>query len=195
MAYPTVSAPYGLKPINRVDGMPYAGATRQYGVDTGSSAAALFYGDLVILVAGKIQKWVAGTGLRPLGVFVGAQYVNSMGQTVQAQSCPLGVTNPIAYVVVDGQAAFQVVVASMGGTVVDTTTIAAIGANVDFTPGSGNTTTGDSTGYVVSGSEATTANLPLRVIDVVPATATANGFPELIVKINVSQFDDATGVV
>ena len=29
MAYPTVSAPYGLKPINRIDGLPYAGATQQ----------------------------------------------------------------------------------------------------------------------------------------------------------------------
>jgi hypothetical protein len=28
MAYPTVSAPYGFQAINRVDGMPYAGATR-----------------------------------------------------------------------------------------------------------------------------------------------------------------------
>jgi hypothetical protein len=27
MAFPTVSAPYGFKPINRFDGMPYAGAT------------------------------------------------------------------------------------------------------------------------------------------------------------------------
>ena len=29
MAYPTVSAPYGLVPVNRADFMPYAGATRQ----------------------------------------------------------------------------------------------------------------------------------------------------------------------
>ena len=29
MAYPTVSAPYGLKPINSIDGKPYAGAFRQ----------------------------------------------------------------------------------------------------------------------------------------------------------------------
>ena len=28
MAYPTVSAPYGFKPVNRIDGMPYAGQTR-----------------------------------------------------------------------------------------------------------------------------------------------------------------------
>ena len=30
MAYPTVSAPYGLKPINLYGGTPFAGATRQY---------------------------------------------------------------------------------------------------------------------------------------------------------------------
>ena len=35
MAYPTVSAPYGLKPINRVDGMPYAGAIRQIPIAAG----------------------------------------------------------------------------------------------------------------------------------------------------------------
>ena len=28
MAYPTVNAPYGFEPINRIGGMPYAGATR-----------------------------------------------------------------------------------------------------------------------------------------------------------------------
>jgi len=29
MAYPTVSAPYGFKPINSIGGTPYAGSTRQ----------------------------------------------------------------------------------------------------------------------------------------------------------------------
>ena len=29
MAYPTVDAPYGLKPVNLVGGLPFAGATRQ----------------------------------------------------------------------------------------------------------------------------------------------------------------------
>jgi hypothetical protein len=38
MAFPTVSAPYGFKPINRFDGMPYAGATNQYPVTVWSSS-------------------------------------------------------------------------------------------------------------------------------------------------------------
>ena len=41
MAYPTVSAPYGLEPINRVDGMPYAGAIRQIPSAAGYATAIL----------------------------------------------------------------------------------------------------------------------------------------------------------
>ena len=192
MAYPTVSAPYGFEPINRVDGMPYAGATRQYALD---SAANIFYGDLVKLVAGVVSKFVPGTDTNPLGVFVGAQYTNSMGQTIQGQYYPAGAANGIGYIVVDGQAAYKVAVTTALGAVIDTTTIAAIGANIQAVGGSGNTTTGDSTMSVLAGSEGISATLPVKVIDVVPATKTATGYPELIVKINVTQFNNAAGVV
>lgn len=192
MAYPTVSAPYGFKPINSVDGKPYAGATRQYAVE---GSANIFYGDLVKIVAGEVAPFVPGTDENPAGVFVGAQYTNSMGQTIQGQYYPAGAANGIAYVVVDPQAAYQVAVTSNGTTVVSTTTIAAIGANMEVFAGTGNTTTGDSGMSIDAGSEAVTATLPVRVVDVVPATKTSTGYPELIVKINVTQFDSATGVV
>lgn len=210
MAYPTVSAPYGLQPINRVDGMPYAGATRQYPID--ATQGNIFNGDLVNLVGGKIVKWqnIVGGAARPLGVFVGAQYTNSMGQTVQGQMFPAGSANGVAYVVVDGQAAFKVVVAqenpSGGGAVVIGAAYSVVGANMDITVGTGNTITGDSGTFVTYGSQAgggTSTFLPVKVIDVVPASATVTDggtgptttYPELIVKINVSQFDDAQGVV
>ena len=48
MAYPTVSAPYGLKPINSIDGKPYAGAFRQIPVAAGF-ATAVFNGDTVLI--------------------------------------------------------------------------------------------------------------------------------------------------
>ena len=48
MAYPTVSAPYGLVPVNRIDGLPYAGAIRQIPVAAGY-ATAIFNGDTVKL--------------------------------------------------------------------------------------------------------------------------------------------------
>ena len=56
MAYPTVSKPYGLQPINRVDGMPYAGATRQIPIASDYNTA-IFNGDIVRVAAGgNIQK-------------------------------------------------------------------------------------------------------------------------------------------
>ena len=192
MAYPTVSAPYGFQPIDRVDGMPYAGATRQYAID---NAADIYNGDLVVLVAGVIYPFTGTDAGYPLGVFMGAQYTNSMGQTIQGQYYPAGAANGVAYVVVDDQAAYKVAVTDSGSAVVDTTTIAAIGSNMEVVQGTGSTTTGNSGMSLLAGSEIVTSTFPIRVVDVVPATKTATGYPELIVKINVTQFARATGVV
>ena len=192
MAYPTVSAPYGFKPINSVDGKPYAGATRQYAIEGTDS---IFFGDLVKLVQGEVLPFDGTDSGFPLGVFVGAQYTNSMGQTIQGQYYPAGSANGVAYVVVDSQAAYQVAVTDSGSIVDDSTTIAAIGANMEVVLGTGDATTGNSGMSVLAGSEIDTAAFPIRVVDVVPATQTATGYPELVVKINVTQFDRATGVV
>ena len=48
MAYPTVSKPYGLQPINLIGGQVFAGATR-YRRIASAYATAIFYGDLVKL--------------------------------------------------------------------------------------------------------------------------------------------------
>jgi len=82
MAYPTVSAPYGFRPINSIGGTPYAGSTRLVPVDSG----AIYTGDLVELLAtGKCAVIADGTAApQALGVCVGVQYTNSSGQTVQA---------------------------------------------------------------------------------------------------------------
>lgn len=192
MAYPTVSAPYGFKPINSVDGKPYAGATRQYAIEGTDS---IYYGDLVKLVAGQVLPFDGTNSGYPLGVFVGAQYTNSMGQTIQGQYYPATSANGIAYVVVDPQAAYQVAVTDSGSNVVDTTLLSAIGANMEVVLGTGSATTGDSGMSVLAGSEIDTAAFPIRVVDVIPETKTSTGYPELVVKINVTQFQNATGVV
>ncbi len=70
MAYPTVSAPYGFHPINRVDGTPYAGQTRLIPIAS-TYNTAIFYGDLVkIVAAGTIEKFTGTTTGSPSGVFV-----------------------------------------------------------------------------------------------------------------------------
>ena len=35
MAYPTVDAPYGLKPVKLLSGVPYVGTVRQYSIASG----------------------------------------------------------------------------------------------------------------------------------------------------------------
>ena len=190
MAYPTVSAPYGFRPINRVDGMPYAGSTRSYAID---DAADIFFGDLVILDGGEIKPFTGTDSGFPLGVFMGCSYTNSMGQTVFGQYYPAGAVDGVAKVVVDDQAAYQVVVTD-GGDVDDSLTAANLGSNIAVVLGTGNTATGNS-GMSVDGTDlATTGTYPIRIIDVVPASETINGFPELIVKINVTQFQNPDGV-
>ena len=95
MAYPTVSAPYGFQPINRIGGNPYAGSTRLIPVDSG----AVYDGDLVeMLSSGKCAVIASGSSAAQcVGVCVGVQYTNSLGQTVQAQYAPAsGVTNVVA---------------------------------------------------------------------------------------------------
>lgn len=192
MAYPTVSAPYGLKPINRVDGMPYAGAIRQIPVASGY-ATAICNGDTVKISDGYIVADTGTNNATPCGVLVGCQYVNSSGQTVQGQYYPAAASNAIAYVVDDPMAAFKVAVVS------GTTTIAAVartvvGSNMALVQNTGSTTTGDSAVAVLSTSSSTTNTLPVRVIDVVPDTATSSGYVELIVKINTHQYNSTTGV-
>ena len=51
MAYPTVAAPYGLKPVNLIGGQVFAGSTRNVKVQYGY-ATNIFYGDLVAITRG-----------------------------------------------------------------------------------------------------------------------------------------------
>jgi hypothetical protein len=198
MAYPTVDAPYGLEPINSVDGKPYAGAIRQIPI-TASYGTAIYNGDIVKLVTGgTVEKSAIGanvTAQPTLGVFVGCSYTNSSGQPVQGQYYPASSANGVAYVVLDPQAAFKVAVTTSGNTsVVTSVTRAVVGTNMEIATGAGSTATGNSGLSVVSGSAANTAILPVRVVDVVPETAVnATNFREVIVKLNQPQLEVTLG--
>lgn len=191
MAYPTVDKPYGFQPINRIGGNPYAGSTRLVPIDSG----AVFDGDLVeLLASGKCKVVADGTAApQALGVCVGAQYTNSLGQTVQAQYAPSGATNAVAYVVDDPTALFKVAVVS-SGTTIATLGRAAVGQNTSVVLNAGSTTTGNSA-QAIDDTTNTTNTLPIRIIDVVPETATgADAFVEMIVKINTHTYNNTTGI-
>jgi hypothetical protein len=188
----TAAAPYGLRPVKRTDGMPYAGATSQYLIDPAGEATNLFYGQVVIIGAdGYIALSTAtgadittnnlgGNGVGAIGVFVGCEYVNSSGQLVQAQYYPSGTANGgtiKAYVVDDPNVLFQ---AQLDGTGAQTI----IGGNTFFaavqSTSTGSTTTGNST----SALDATvqTAAAAFRIVaHVSPAS---DAFPDVLVKFN-----------
>jgi hypothetical protein len=198
MAYPTVSAPYGLKPINSIDGKPYAGAIRQIPVAAGF-ATAIFNGDTVLIDSdGYLIKSTTTNSGGIVGVCLGGSYVNSSGQPVQGQYIPAlasTAANPAyAYVVDDQQALFKVAVVT-SGTTMGTASRADVGSNVALVLNAGSTTTGDSAFAVTLTGAGTTATIPLRVIDVVPETAlSTGGYAELLVKINTHQYNNTTGV-
>ena len=198
MAYPTVSAPYGLVPINSLDGKPYAGATRQIPVAVGY-ATAIFNGDTVAIDStGYLVKSTTTNSGNIVGVVMGGQYTNSSGQLVQGQYIPAlastSTNEAVAYVVDDQQALFKVAVVT-SGTTMGTASRADVGSNVALVLNAGSTTTGDSAFAVTLTGAGTTATIPLRVIDVVPATATSAGvYTELLVKINTHQYNNTTGV-
>jgi hypothetical protein len=203
MAYPSVTAPYGLVPINSVDGKPYAGATRQLPIDSAYNTA-IFNGDIVAIVdggtiakSGVTDDSTTSAANYTYGVFVGVQYVNSQGQTVQAQYYPgTSVTNAVAYVVDDPMAAFKVAVV-FANSVVTTVNRSVVGVNMAIDQGTGSTTTGNSgAGVLVSTNNAgNAATLPVRAVSVIPETATsATAFTEVVVKLNNPQILRATGI-
>ena len=198
MAYPTVSAPYGLKPINSIDGKPYAGAFRQIPV-AASFGTAVFFGDTVQTNAdGYLILSTTTNSGAIVGVCVGGSYVNSSGQTVEGQYIPaLASTSTnlaYAYVVDDQQALFKVAVVS-SGTTMSSAGRAVVGTNLALVLNAGSTTTGNSAFAVTLTGAGTTATIPIRVIDVVPETATAaDAYTELLVKINTHQYNNTTGV-
>ena len=201
MAYPTVSAPYGLKPINLIGGQVFSGATRLMQIASGY-ATSIFYGDLVTRVSdGTIEKDTGTATATPCGVFLGVSFTNSStGQIQQQQFYPASQaiksgTQIFAVVADDPDTLFQVAVVS-GTTVITGVGISAIGNNATLVQNAGSTTTGDSKVALLD-STATTNTLPIRIIDVVRDTATAaDNFPEVIVKINfgMHQYNNATGV-
>jgi hypothetical protein len=196
MAYPTVSAPYGLRPINLIGGQVFAGSTRLMAIASGEGTS-IYYGDVVKLSGGYITRDPADSTMTPVGVFLGCTYTNpSTNQKINAQYFPGGTaaSDIQAYVSDDPDTLFKVAVVSSGTTISGVTQVA-VGLNAALVDNTGSTVTGDSK-VAISATTATTNTLPVRIIAVVPETANANGsYTEVIVKWNfgMHQYENATG--
>lgn len=189
----TSAAPYGLRPIRRADGMPYSGSTNQYLIDPAGEGTNLFYGQAVIIGADGYIALATGTGadltsnsisgttgVGATGVFVGCEYVNDSGQTVQAQYYPSGTANGgaiKAYVIDDPMVLFQAQLDAAGAQTI-------IGANTFFAAAQSTSTGSTTTGNSTSALDATvqTAAAAFRVVAHV--SDPADSYPDVLVKFN-----------
>ncbi len=210
MAYPTVDAPYGLKPINLIGGQVFAGATRQLVIANSAGTGygtSIFYGDLVKLVSGgTIEKDTGTSTATPVGVFMGCQYTSATtGQLTFSQYYPASLavksgSTILAFVADDPDQLFKVVL--VAGTTADGNGLTpaflgrtVIGSNAALVQNTGSTVSGDSkVGIYTAAGATTTDTLPIRIIDVVPDTANSSGnFCEVIVKWNAPNVSGLTG--
>lgn len=155
-----VNAPFGLRPVARVDGaaLSFQVLTRQIAYDY---TTAIGYGDPVIaLNTGYIALYANG-GSRIDGVFQGCTYYNStLQRTVWSPNWPgvaLSSSSIVvtAYIVADKNLLYEIQSGSAGAPFAD------INTNSDIVVGTPNAA-GYATGYLDSTHD-TTATFPLRI--------------------------------
>ena len=195
MAYPTVSAPYGLKPVNLIGGQVFAGSTRNLPIQYGY-ATNLYYGDIVQLVRGfVVQSTITSSNGETtpgstaptdaiVGVFLGCSFTNPVTkQKTFSQYWPASTLagDAVAIVADDPDQVFKMVMIQ-NGTTLGSASIPMIGQNIQLSrlwqagTGSavaGNTSTGNSYLAALATTLGTTAQVPLRVVGVQPDTAYA----------------------
>jgi hypothetical protein len=186
----TTAAPYGLRPVKRVDGMPYAGATEAFLIDPAGEATNIFNGQVVIIGADGYIAISTATGadlttnnfggnpMGALGVFVGCSYINAQGQQIYSQYYPSGTTGVVtAYVVDDPMVLFQVQAAGAmeQSDVGFNTFLAAVQST-----STGNTRTGNSTSAVDATVQAAAA--AFRIVGF--ASTPGDAYTDVLVKFN-----------
>jgi hypothetical protein len=181
MAYPTVSAPYGLKPVNLIGGQVFAGSTRNIPIIYGE-ATSIYYGDFVKVVRGTVQRQAvttAGGAAGMVGIFLGCTYTNPLTKQKQfAQYWPGGTLAGDAQAIVcdDPDTVFKaVIVASSGSTTVTSAAMAMIGQNLQGSNLAGNVNTGNSSNGLIIPAATTSSAYVARVMAIVPDTAAPLG--------------------
>lgn len=183
MAYPSVDAPYGLKPINLIGGQVFAGSTRSLPIQYGY-ATDIFYGDFVVLSRGFATRASVSTGTgvnQVTGVFLGCSYTDPVTKQERfSQYWPASTLagDAVAIVCDDPDTVFKAVVCS-ATTVVASGALALVGTNLSLINNTGSANTGNSANAVLAPTATPVSTiLPVRCVGVVEDTAfsvTASG--------------------
>jgi hypothetical protein len=176
MAYPTVDAPYGLKPINLIGGQVFAGSTRSLPIQYGY-ATDIFYGEFVVLSRGFITRAsvTTGTGSNQVtGIFLGCSYTDPVTKQKRfSQYWPASTLAGDAAAVVadDPDTVFKAVVCS-ATTAIASGALAMVGTNLSMINNTGNVNTGNSANAVLAPTATPVSSiLPVRCVGVVEDTA------------------------
>ena len=181
MAYPTVSAPYGLQPVNLIGGQVFAGSTRNFPIPYNYSTA-IYYGDVVAIARGFVAPFAGTTTMNSqiiTGVFLGCYYTNpTTKQRQYSQYYPGSVLagDITAIVADDPDTVFKAAVCPASSTTVTSGSYALVGQNAPLVQNTGSATSGNSAVAVQSqASVGGNSAYPVRVVGVVPDTAVALG--------------------
>jgi hypothetical protein len=179
------ASPYGLRPVQLLGGIPFAGAIRSFPM-TLNSAKAFFYGDPVALVAGQ-PTVLTGSPITtvnansPVGVFLGCEWQDPVRGFVNAQSFPPnGISNgatKVKFKIIDNPTCVFMVQAN--GSVL----AASLGLNTDIVAfGTGNAATGNSLA-AADAAAAVTGTLALKIIGFAdqPGSQVGDPFTDLLV--------------
>ena len=191
----STATPMGAEPIGTLSASgSFTGKVRHLSIAS-NYGTAIFYGDFVKTVAaGTVEKDTGTTSLTPTGVFMGCSYTDpTTKQPTYSQFYPAStVASDIKAYVLDDP---DVLMKMQGDATLAQT---AIGNNVSIVQTAGSTSIGRSKNAVDSSTiVATTATLPLRIIDFVdgPDSSVGDAFTDVIVNFNAGhQYNNTTGV-
>lgn len=192
----TSATPFGAKPVGTVVGSPYQGKVTHYKIKN-AYGTSIFYGDLVKWGDDNpnttIQKDTGTTACTPIGVFLGCAYTDpTTGQFTPNQYYPASVAadDIVAYVATD-----PFVLMQMQSD--EALTQDDLGKNFAIVQTAGTTTIGTSKNAVDGSTAATTATLPLKLVDLVdgPDSAIGDTYTDVLVMFNVGhQLLNTTGI-
>ncbi len=187
MAYGT-NAPQGFVPVKKLDGSAWTGATNPYQI-TSTYATAIFRGDPVTILAdGTLGVGVAGATC--VGVFWGVKFTDSTGRVRFENYWPGNpgvLTGSVveALVIDDPNTVFTVQETNNLGAAGTPLALADRGLNINFLYTAGSTSTGQSAVSIDNTTEAVTATLNCKILQLDPTPGNAVGnFANWLVTIN-----------
>ena len=172
-AYPTVSAPYGFKPVNLIGGQVFSGSTRNLPIQY-NYGTAIYYGDFVQLSSGYVTILANTIASNvAVGVFLGCYYTNpSTKQRLYSQYYPGSVLagDITAIICDDPDTVFKAaVVTATTGTTIGSASSIIVGQNMGGNTQTGSASTGNSSGGLIGTTPATSTG-NFRVLNLVPDT-------------------------